>query len=110
MNKREVCWLLVRIGGVCLCLNGFRYVLIVMENMLLVTTARNGELLLSQSSGLIGGWAIEAAISLIAGVYLIKGGDFLFRWLNYEPIESSRTQGTLGLSSSTNHVATDKAD
>ena len=42
-------------------------------------------MLMAQSSGLLGSWVIEALLSLCAGVYLIKRGDFLFHWLNSEP-------------------------
>lgn len=85
MNKRELSWFMVRLIGVGLVLNGMRYVAIVIENILLVPTGPAGKMLLSQSSGLLGGLAMEALVSLAVGVYLIKRGDFLFHWLNSEP-------------------------
>ncbi|HEU4376443.1 MAG TPA: hypothetical protein VFS02_23320 [Telluria sp.] len=85
MNKQELSWFMVRLIGVGLVLNGMRYVAIVIENILVMRTGPAGQILMSQSSGLLGGWVAEALISLAVGVYLIKRGDFLFHWLNSEP-------------------------
>ena len=85
MTKREVVWLMVRVVGVCLLLNACRYLFIVIENILNAVQADKGAVVLSQGSGLIAGWVLEAIVSFIAGMYLIKDGGLLFRWLNHEP-------------------------
>lgn len=85
MNKQELSWFTVRIIGVGLTLNALRYTAIVLENILNLPSGPAGKMLMAQSSGLFGSWAIEALLSLGAGVYLIKRGDFLFHWLNSEP-------------------------
>lgn len=85
MNKKELSWFVVRLIGVGLVLIGMRYVAIVIENLLVLRASPAGQMLLSQSSGLLSGWVMEALFSLGAGVYLIKRGDFLFHWLNSEP-------------------------
>lgn len=85
MNKQELSWFTVRIIGVGLTLNALRYSAIVLENILNLPSGPAGKMLLAQSSGLLGSWTIEALLSLGAGVYLIKRGDFLFHWLNSEP-------------------------
>lgn len=87
MNKNQLCWLLVRIVGVFAVFNGLRYSLIVIENILAAPAGENGRLLLSQSSGLLGGWCIEALVSFGVGVYLIKRGKILFLWLSSEAKE-----------------------
>lgn len=84
MNKREMVWLLIRIAGVCLLVNTCRYVFIVLENLMMVEQVDLREKLLSQSSGLIKAWIIEAIISLIVGLYLLGDGRLLFQLLNSE--------------------------
>ena len=84
MNKNELCWLLVRATGVGLLFNGLRYVLIVFENILVISTGPTGNLLISQSSGLFASWCLEALISIAVGAYLIKNGQIIFKWLSFE--------------------------
>lgn len=84
MNKNQLCWLLVRIIGVLLVFNGVRYTLIVIENILAAPSGEAGQLLVSHSSGLLGGWCLQAVASFVAGVYLIKRGKILFLWLSSE--------------------------
>ncbi|WP_028102759.1 hypothetical protein [Pseudoduganella violaceinigra] len=84
MNKKEICWLLVRATGVALLLNGLRYALLVIENILAVPTGSAGQMLMSNSAGLFASWCLEAVLFVGVGVYLIKRGGFLFNWLNSE--------------------------
>jgi hypothetical protein len=84
MNKNQLCWLLVRMIGVCLVFNGLRYTLIVIENILAAPPGEAGQLLLSHSAGLLGGWCLQALASFVAGAYLIKRGKILFLWLSAE--------------------------
>lgn len=87
MNKKELSWFAVRLIGVGLLLNAMRYTAIVIENIMNLPSGPTGNALMAQSSGLLTGWTLEALLSLGAGVYLIKRGDFLFHWLNSEPAE-----------------------
>lgn len=87
MNKKELSWFVVRLIGVGLLLNALRYTAIVIENIINLPGGPAGNALMAQSSGLLTGWSVEALLSLGAGVYLIKRGDFLFRWLHSEPAE-----------------------
>ena len=84
MTKREVAWLIVRFIGICLVLNACRYLFIVLENVMMASTANKGDVALSQGSGLISGWIVEAIVSLIVGLYLLKNGNLLFHLLNHE--------------------------
>lgn len=87
MNKKELSWFAVRLIGVGLLLNAMRYTAIVIENIMNLPSGPAGNALMAQSSGLLTGWTLEALLSIVAGVYLIKRGDFLFHWLNSEPAE-----------------------
>lgn len=90
MSKREWAWLIVRIIGVGLLFNSLRYAFIVFENLLLVSQTDNGKILLSQSSGLITGWIIEAIVYGLLGLYFIFGGNLLHQLLVKEPDENNR--------------------
>lgn len=83
MTKKDVAWLIVRITGVCFLWNAGSYMFIVLQNLLLATGA-NKESLLSEASGLISVWVIEAIISLLLGIYFLKNGKFLFELINRE--------------------------
>jgi len=85
MSKKEFCWALVRLIGVCMVLNGFRYALIVIENVLNVPAGLAGQALIANSAGLFGSWCVEALISVGVGVYLLQRGELLFKCLNFEP-------------------------
>lgn len=96
MTKRESTWLIVKVIGVCLLLYGAKGLFAVLESLLMVTKASNGDVLLTQNSGLISGWLIEAIVSLLAGFYLIKDGSILFEWLNHEPEPESLKEHNSG--------------
>lgn len=85
MNKKEFCWTLVRLIGVCMVLNGFRYVLIVIENVLNIPAGPAGQAMIANSAGLLGSWCVEALIFVGVGVYLLQRGELLFNCLNSEP-------------------------
>ncbi|HEY0427624.1 MAG TPA: hypothetical protein VGC76_07555 [Pyrinomonadaceae bacterium] len=83
MTKKDVAWLIVRIIGICFLWNAGSYLFIVFQNLLLAAGASK-ETLLSEASGLISVWVIEAVVSLILGIYFLKNGKFLFELINSE--------------------------
>ncbi len=85
MTKKETCWLLVRLIGLCLLFNGLRYAITLIENLLLISSSSAGDMLVSQTAGLMKLWCCEAVASFGAGIYLIKSGHLLFEWLSFEP-------------------------
>ena len=84
MKKNEAALLTVRILGLILCLNGCRYLFIIFENIMVASGHNEGKILLSKAVGLISGWIIQAIISFLAGLYLLRGGDFIINLLDYE--------------------------
>lgn len=84
MKKREAGLLIVRTLGLCLFLNGCRYVFIIFESLMMTSKAAFGDTLLSQASGLISAWVIEAIIFFLAGIYFLRNGDFVIDLLDYE--------------------------
>lgn len=87
MTKKETCWLLVRVIGLCLLFNGLRYALTLVESLLMISANPAGPMLISQSAGLMMFWFCDAVASFVVGIYLIKGGRVLFQWLNFEPLK-----------------------
>lgn len=85
MTKKELCWLLVRLIGLCLLFNGMRSVFTLLETLFLVSSNPAGQMVMSQSAGLMKFWCCEAVMSFAAGIYLIKRGHIVFQWLNFEP-------------------------
>lgn len=85
MSKKEMCWLLVRLIGLCLLFNGLRHVIALIENLLLISSNPAGQMLVSQTAGLMKLRCCEAVASFGAGIYLIKRGRLLFECLNFEP-------------------------
>ena len=85
MDKRDVSWLIVRVLGLAFVINAGRYLFIIIENLMLASKADLGKTLLSQSSGLISGWVIEAVVYFIIGLFLLLDGKFLFEIINYDP-------------------------
>lgn len=85
MTKKEICWLVVRLIGICLLFNALRYAVAMIENLLLISSTPAGQMLVSQTAGLMKLWCCEAIASFVAGLYLIKRGHVLFEWLNFEP-------------------------
>jgi hypothetical protein len=88
MTKRHLAWLLIRIAGTCLLFNSLRFLFIILENVLLASSSFDGKIVLSQGSGLIAGWAIEAGIYFIIGIYLLLDGKRLFDLWDREPPEA----------------------
>lgn len=85
MNKKEICWLLVRFIGLCLLFNGVRYTVVLIESLLVISSGPAGPMLASQSGGLMKLWCGEAIASFIAAAYFIKRGHLVFGWLHAEP-------------------------
>jgi len=88
-NERNV-WLVVRIFGLLALVNSLRFVFIIMENSLLVTTTEMRTVSFSQTSGLPVGWLIEGIVYFCIGLYLLLNGKLLFDLLNRAPDNDSR--------------------
>ena len=90
MKKREAALLIVRTLGLCLFLNGCRYVFIIFENIMTASKIAMGDALLSHGSGLISAWVIEAIIFFLAGIYFLRGGNFVIDLLDYDKPKTPR--------------------
>ena len=90
MSKRDLAWLIVRLVGIGLLFNSLRYAFIVFENLLLASQTNNGKVLLSQGSGLITGWVIEAIIYGLLGLYFLLNGSLLHQLIVREPNKDVR--------------------
>ena len=81
MKKSEAASLTVRILGICFCLYGIYYLFSIFESVMLASTASVGQTLITQGAGLFLSWIIKAILSFLAGLYLLRDGDFVFNLL-----------------------------
>lgn len=85
MTKKELCWFLVRVIGICMLLNAVRYAATLIESLLVVGNNPAAPMMAPQTSALMTLLCWEAIASFLAGIYLLKRGQVVFKWLSFEP-------------------------
>ena len=88
ITKKQIVWLSVRIIGTLAIFNSLRFVFTILENLLLITNSEMRTITISQGSGLVIGWTVEAIAYFAIGLYLLLNGTILFDLLNRESSSS----------------------